>query len=266
MLASTRLLVGRMCAPSSACLAQRCRGAASTAAASDQGLYPGHIRTSLLQKAILTVGSAAMAITDPYRHDMVAVLGETTGHLAFPYMLQRMKEDAVGRQILQDRPRITSESLRMDSLKDARENTLGREYYNFMTSHNISPDTRANVRFVDDAELAYVCQRYREVHDFFHVLLALKPNLVGEIALKGFEAVQTHMPMCALGALFGPLRMNQKQRQMFGPAIPWSLRSGQRAKFLMNVYFEKRLGDDIDDLRRELNIEMPPRELCWKVQ
>jgi len=29
------------------------------------------------------------------------------------------------------------------------------------------------VRFVDDEELAYVAQRYREIHDFTHALLGM---------------------------------------------------------------------------------------------
>jgi ubiquinone biosynthesis protein Coq4 len=41
------------------------------------------------------------------------------------------------------------------------------------------------VRFVDDEELAYVAQRYREIHDFMHVLLGLNSISVhDEIAVK----------------------------------------------------------------------------------
>lgn len=35
--------------------------------------------------------------------------------------------------------------------------------------------------------------------------LALPP---GEIVVKWFEAVQTGLPMCILGALFGPIRLS----------------------------------------------------------
>jgi len=34
------------------------------------GLYPGHIPTSLFQKILLSVGSSAMAITCPWRGGM----------------------------------------------------------------------------------------------------------------------------------------------------------------------------------------------------
>ena len=36
-----------------------------------------------------------------------------------------------------------------------------------------SPNERAEVKYVDDSELAYVMQRYRELHDFLHTLLEM---------------------------------------------------------------------------------------------
>ena len=50
---------------------------------------------------------------------------------------------------------------------------------------------RPAVRFVDDLELAYVMARYRQVHDFWHVLSGLETDVFGEIALKWFEFMQT---------------------------------------------------------------------------
>lgn len=64
-------------------------------------LYPGHIPTTPLQKALLAAGSACAALWDPYRHDMVAVLGETTGCLALPKLRDRMRNDPEGYRILQ---------------------------------------------------------------------------------------------------------------------------------------------------------------------
>lgn len=45
-------------------------------------------------------------------------------------------------------------------------------------------------RFVDDAELAYVITRARQVHDFWHVLFGCHTNVFGEVALKAVEFVQ----------------------------------------------------------------------------
>ena len=53
-------------------------------------LYPHHIPTTLLQKIILAGGSAAAALSDPWRDDMVAVNGEVTGAPALRYMLDKV--------------------------------------------------------------------------------------------------------------------------------------------------------------------------------
>jgi ubiquinone biosynthesis protein COQ4 len=47
---------------------------------------------------------------------------------------------------------------------------------------------------VDDAELAFVVGRMREVHDFWHVLFGCHTNVFGELALKGLEFVQASSP------------------------------------------------------------------------
>lgn len=37
------------------------------------------------------------------------------------------------------------------------------------------------VQFVDDVNLAYVIQRYREVHDLIHTILEMPTNMLGKI-------------------------------------------------------------------------------------
>ena len=55
----------------------------------------------------------------------------------------------------------------------------------------MTPDSRADVKFVDDEELAYVMQRYREVHDLLHTILGMPTNMLGESGCRrstGFES------------------------------------------------------------------------------
>ena len=54
-------------------------------------LYPDHLQTSLIQKLILAGGSAAAALSDPWRADMVAVNGEVTGLPALQYMHSKVR-------------------------------------------------------------------------------------------------------------------------------------------------------------------------------
>ena len=47
------------------------------------------------------------------------------------------------------------------------------------------------MRFIADPDLAYVAMRAREAHDFWHVLFGVGTSVLGEVALKYLEFVQT---------------------------------------------------------------------------
>ncbi|KAM9522356.1 ubiquinone biosynthesis protein COQ4 homolog, mitochondrial isoform 1-T1 [Guaruba guarouba] len=222
-------------------------------------LYPGHIPTSPLQKALLAAGSAVMALYDPYRHDMVAVLGETTGCLALPNLRDKMKHHPEGYRILQERPRIRLSTLDVSRLRGLPDGSLGREYIRFLEDNKVSPDTRMPPKFVDDEELAYVIQRYREVHDMMHTLLGMPTNMLGEVVVKWFEAVQTGLPMCVLGAAFGPVHLSARKLQVLATElVPWAIRSGRNASCILNVYYEQRWEQPVESLREEIGIFPPP--------
>ncbi|XP_071981592.1 ubiquinone biosynthesis protein COQ4 homolog, mitochondrial isoform X2 [Engystomops pustulosus] len=223
-----------------------------------RGLYPHHIPTNPLQKMLLSAGSAFMSLYDPYRHDMIAVLGETTGILALQNMRERMRNDPEGAQILQERPRIRMSNLDIAHFRELPDGTFGREYIRFLDVNKVTPDTRMPVRFVDDEELAYVAQRYREVHDLMHTLLGMPTNMLGEVVVKWYEAVQTGLPMCMLGAVFGPLRLSTRRKKKLLELVPWAVQSGRNTRCVLNFYYEKRWEQTVESLREEMGILPPP--------
>ena len=165
-----------------------------------------------------------------------------------------MKESDEGVQILTDKPKIKSDIL--PSLLNLPPNTLGHNYASFMRRNNISPDSRTEVRFVDDPELAYVMTRYRETHDMTHCVLGQETNMVGEVLVKWVEAAQFRLPMCVGGAVFGPLRFKPNQREKYNQLLPWAIQQGTEAKFLLNIYYEQRWEQDIEEFRKEFNISL----------
>ncbi|KAG7261984.1 hypothetical protein CRUP_004923 [Coryphaenoides rupestris] len=180
------------------------------------GLYPGHIPTTVVQKALLAVGSGVAALQNPYRHDL-------------------------------------------DKMAALPDGSFGREYLRFLEDNKVTPDTRADVKFVDDEELAYVMQRYREVHDLLHTILGMPTNMLGEVAVKWFEAAQTGLPMCVLGAALGPLRLKSSRLQsLFTSLGPWALQNGRQARCVLSIFYERRWDQSLEDLREELRIQPPP--------
>ncbi|NP_001040440.1 ubiquinone biosynthesis protein COQ4 homolog, mitochondrial [Bombyx mandarina] len=213
------------------------------------------IATNIFQKALLTCGSAVIALLDPHRGDMIACLGEVTGENAIKYMHSKMLQTEEGQDILKNKPRINSKTIAFETLSQMPENSLGRVYADFMKDNNITADSRLPVQFIADPELAYVMQRYREVHDLVHASLFMKTNMLGEVTVKWVEGIQTKLPMCIGGGIWGAARLRPKHRQMYLKYyLPWAIRTGNNAKFLQGIYFEKRWEQDIDDFHKEMNI------------
>ena len=221
--------------------------------------YPGHVPLTGVERTALAAGSAIASLINPRRHEMIAALGEATAQPFFISQLRdRMLAHPTGRRILRDRPRITSRTMSLERLRDLPQNTVGRTYAAWLDREGVSPDTRDDVRYIDDEEEAYVMQRYRECHDFYHAVTGLPIWVEGELGLKAFEFANTGLPMTALSlAALVKLKPEERQR-MFQTYLPWAFANGWKAHDLLNVYWEEELETDVDDLRAKLNIEPPP--------
>ncbi|KAL7416737.1 coenzyme Q biosynthesis protein Coq4-domain-containing protein [Mrakia frigida] len=225
--------------------------------------YPGHIPLTPIEKVVLTLGSAGAALLNPRRADMIAALSETTSTPFLPRLRDTMFSTPEGRAILRDRPRIHSEIIDLDHLRSLPDGTVGRSYCDWLERTHTSPDTRLPVQHVDDPELAYVLQRYRETHDFSHTLFNLPSTLLPELALKLFEAqrTQTGLPMPFLSSLtiFSPFNtLTPAQRStLVTKYLPWAAEAGRKTKPLIGVYWERRWEQGMDDLRAELGVVMP---------
>lgn len=135
---------------------------------------------------------------------------------------------------------------------------MGRAYASWLDKEGVSPDSRDPVRYIDDEECAYVMQRYRECHDFYHALTGLPVMVEGEVALKAFEFANTLLPMTGL-SLFAVARLKPAERSRFWHIyLPWAVTNGLRSKEIINVYWEEQLERDVDDLRAHLEVERPP--------
>ncbi|KIJ51538.1 hypothetical protein M422DRAFT_224237 [Sphaerobolus stellatus SS14] len=225
----------------------------------------GYIPLNWFENAVLATGAAVTSLLDPRRGDMVAAVGETTAGPALPRLRDTMLKSAEGRRILKQRPRVNSDTVDMDALAKLPEGTFGRTYVTWLERCGVTPDTREPVRYIEDPEQAYVMQRYRECHDFYHSICNLPVSVTYEIALKYFEFANFGLPMTALSAVFGPLRLNSTQRsRLFKEYVPWALRCGGSARCLIDVYWEERWGQNVDELKAELGIWDPPAAIWPK--
>ncbi|KAK0937938.1 Ubiquinone biosynthesis protein [Friedmanniomyces endolithicus] len=221
--------------------------------------YAGHVPLTLVERGALALGSAFGSLRNPHRHDLIASLGEAT---AKPYFISRLRKamlaNPTGRRILRDKPRITSQTMSLEWLRQLPDNTVGRAYAAWLDREGVTPDTRDQVRYIDDPEEAYVMQRYRETHDFTHAITGLPVIIEGELAVKAFEFANTLLPMTAL-SLVAVVRLKAAERKRFFETyLPWAVSNGLKAEEVVNVYWEEELETDVGVLRARLGIEIPP--------
>jgi ubiquinone biosynthesis protein COQ4 len=197
--------------------------------------------------------------------DLIAAFGEVT---ATPYFIQRLRAamlaSPTGRRILRDRPRLSSSTLDLKYLRSLPATTVGGSYAAWLDREHVSPDTRDQVRYLAaDEECAYVMQRYRESHDFYHALTGLPTFREGEVALKAFEFANTLLPMTGLSVLAGFTLKKSERKRLWNTYLPWAVRNGLKAQEVICVYWEELMEKDVVELRKELSIEAPPdlREL-----
>ena len=225
-----------------------------------KSLYRGHLPTNPLQRLAATAISAVEALKDPKRADMVGVLGEATGRVALERVRRDLQKTESGLTLLRERPVVDSKTINGEALRSLAKGTFGQEYGLFLERYGFDPDDRTPVALVDDEELAYVLLRYRQVHDFWHVLFDLPPTVHGELVLKWFELAHTGLPVAAFSALFGPLRLSSKQRaRLYDHHVPWAMAQGRRCtQSLLSVHYETHFDEDLGALRKRLGITAAP--------
>ncbi|KAF1983800.1 Coq4-domain-containing protein [Aulographum hederae CBS 113979] len=228
--------------------------------------YPGHVPLTVVERVAMTVGSAVLSLRDPGRGDLIASLGESTFLPPLStHLHSTMLSHPTGRRILRLRPRITSTSLpSLPTLRAMPPSSLGATYAAWLDREGVTPDTRAPVRYVDDEEKAYVLQRYRESHDFYHALVGLPVVREGEVAVKAFEFANMGIPMTGL-SLAAYFTMKQAERRRFREVYgPWAWRNGVEAQNVINVFWEEELETDVEVLRSRLGVEKPPDLREWR--
>lgn len=102
-----------------------------------------------------------------------------------------------------------------------------------MDGLNFKPSGRPVVRFIDDFELAYVLQRYKEIHDFVHTLIGHQISVDEELIIKWFEMRQLQFPSATLASLMSPFLSTSFQLTEISKVI----RLADKTKFIMNVYY-----------------------------
>lgn len=226
-------------------------------AANNVDLIKNFKLNSNFERYTLIAKNAYESVTDPHHGEHVSELGDLTNFKSLHYLREKILESDEGRLIISEKPRISEESVNFKNLGNLDKNTLGFRYYKYMTENSFTPNERPIVKYIQDRELSYVNQRYKETHDFYHVLLEMDRTLIDEVAVKWFEAEHLKLSSSSMGGLFGIMTLKpQEIFNLYNKLLPGLINIARNAKFLLGIYYEKRLEQDINDLRKELNIDL----------
>lgn len=192
--------------------------------------------------------------------------------------------------MLIERPSVNSDTVDVDYLAGLDRGKFGREWIEWLKENGVGPDGRAEADYMTTPEHKYLIQRYRESHDFYHLLLRMPVTQLGETVVKYFEMAQMNMPVAGFAAAGGTLRILAsnlsslpKPSQLVAAAlgqpvtsaatpqvpssadlsalqtlIPWAMQVGRTSIPLISIEWERCWERDIDEMRHEFGITSPP--------
>ncbi|MDC3979374.1 Coq4 family protein [Polyangium jinanense] len=176
----------------------------------------------------------------------------------------RMAKSETGRKLLAERPDIVDVLVDRETLARLPEGTLGRAYLAFVESENISAEgiRVAAVRGMtgrtplpETAE--WVHARMRDTHDLWHAAVGYQGDVLGETALLAFSLAQTNNPAIALIVAIGLMKTIGKPEAR--QVILDGFRRGKKAAWLPGQDWASMLALPVDEVRRRLSLEAPPR-------
>lgn len=145
--------------------------------------------------------------------------------------------------------------------------TLGGAVNAVMTAHGISLGERTPVKYIQDAELAYVMKRYREIHDLLHIVVGFPFSVRGEVAAKWFEFQQNGLPMNFLAGLLGIIKAERVPTRFALPFlsaaktadsdvrwIAFAINASKKSAFFPGIFFEHHWEMDLKEFRRKYHL------------
>jgi ubiquinone biosynthesis protein COQ4 len=175
----------------------------------------------------------------------------------------RFRRSETGRALLARRPSLLAALSDRASLAAMPAGSLGRTYYDFMSSENLSAEgliEASKVRDVPppDDEVTWFRERGREMHDLLHVTAGYGRDPLGEVCVVTFTFAQNRQKGLGVIGLVGAFRTKKRLRDQPIWRAAWqAYRQGRRAKWLFAADWESLLPRPLDEVRVQFGITPP---------
>jgi len=180
-----------------------------------------------------------------------------------------MQASQTGRRLLSERQDVLAMLCDRDRLRQLPDGTLGREYCRFAETRALYPeDLAAAVREARSesgglvpeatAEVAYLHDRYRDLHDLWHVAIGYGTDMAGEWGILAFQTRQVGYRTMKFLAFFGCMRVALAGRLDLIRVWLDGRRRARQAAFLMAQDWEQLLLMPLETVRAQLGLGSPP--------
>lgn len=177
------------------------------------------------------------------------------------YTYKKMLESREGGQMAFNNEEITNY---IPTLKDRPDGSVGKASYEMFKEEQIKvvkiSRRQANDKWIEaEHPYSWMARRYRDTHDFWHILTGYPATIDGEMCLAMFSFAQTRSLswlIISLTILFD-LGRPFKERDLTFTRLKMAYeayRNGKNAKFLLAENYDKLLSENLDDARDRLNV------------
>lgn len=174
----------------------------------------------------------------------------------------RFRQTETGRAVLTERRRLLDRIGDRARLAALPAGTLGRAYYDFMATENLSAEGLVEASQVERPpmpdEVTLFRERNREMHDLLHVVTGYGRDPLGEACLVAFSFAQTRLKGFALIALHAARRLSKAlPGQPVWRAVFEGYRHGRRAGWFPGADWEALLSEPVEAIRTRFAVKPP---------
>jgi ubiquinone biosynthesis protein COQ4 len=175
----------------------------------------------------------------------------------------RFRQTETGRAVLSERRRLLDRLSDRATLAALPAGSLGRAYYDFMASENLSAEglveaSRITMQALPADDLTLFRERSREMHDLLHVLTGYGRDPLGEACLVAFSYAQTGLKGFAVIAVNAARRIARaRPGQPVGRAVFEGYRHGRSAEWLPGADWEALLAEPVEAIRAQFAVKPP---------
>jgi ubiquinone biosynthesis protein COQ4 len=185
---------------------------------------------------------------------------------------ERFRKSPVGEAVLRE-GRVLLDALRdQKRLATLADGTLGRAYYDFMSSEGLTADGLVEASSPERHEamppdVRLFAERGRDSHDLQHAMTGYSRDGLGEVCVLTFYCSQSWNPGLLLIAIAGTFKVKKEiPGQPVFRAVWEAWRNGRKAAWINGLDWESLLGQKLDEIRPQYGFRPPvtyQRILAW---